>query len=76
MLKGLAIVLLLTSVLQCQSVVNIGTNVQIPLPASAQWSQYVNVRPGSNETVTINPPLFSWFAGATVPVTYLHIKSF
>ena len=38
-----------------------------PLPPSAQWQSIINLRPGSNETVTLNPPIFSWFASPGLP---------
>jgi hypothetical protein len=38
----------------------IGRNANIGLPPSAEWSSVVNFRPGDGETVTINPPRFSW----------------
>jgi hypothetical protein len=47
---------------------NVGpTTLLAPLPTSAYWAQLVPVCPGSNETVTINPPLFSWFASPALP---------
>ena len=39
----------------------IGPETSIPIPPSSLWNEVVNIRPGSNETVTLNPPIFSWF---------------
>lgn len=39
----------------------IGTEANVPIPTSAYWSAIVNIRPGNNDMVTVNPPLFSWF---------------
>ncbi len=39
----------------------IGTEANVAFPPSANWNELVNISPGSNETVTVNPPLFSWF---------------
>lgn len=38
----------------------IGAESAVPMPASALWSTVVNNRPGHGETVTLNPPQFSW----------------
>jgi hypothetical protein len=47
--------------------ITLGAETLVPLPPEALWSSLVNLRPGSNETVTLNPPLFSWFYSPTNP---------
>ncbi|HEX4121053.1 MAG TPA: LamG-like jellyroll fold domain-containing protein [Verrucomicrobiae bacterium] len=37
------------------------------LPTSDQWAGEVNIRPGSNETVALNPPIFGWFGAPGIP---------
>lgn len=46
----------------------IGSSANLSLPPSAAWNEIVNILPGSNSTVTINPPLFSWFASPGTPL--------
>jgi hypothetical protein len=38
----------------------IGPGAHVPLPDSARYNAAINFRPGTNETVTLNPPVFSW----------------
>lgn len=38
----------------------IGTNALIALPKTAEWRKWVTYEPGDGDTVTINPPIFSW----------------
>src|SRR5205823_34037 len=37
----------------------------IQLPPSANWNMVVNFRPGDGETVSLNPPRFSWTYSST-----------
>ncbi len=39
----------------------IGSESLQTLPASADYMQIVRVQPGDGETVTLNPPIFSWY---------------
>ena len=52
---------LILSSLFASSAIRIGMGAAIPLPASAQYSSVVNVRPGHGEVVSNNPPIFTWF---------------
>ncbi len=38
----------------------VGAEARISLPTSAEWNGIVNFRPGNRETVSVNPPQFSW----------------
>ncbi len=39
----------------------VDSRANISLPTEANWNEIVNIRPASNETVFLNPPIFSWF---------------
>lgn len=41
--------------------VSIGNESAVTTPTSAHYSSVLNVRPGDGETVSNNPPIFSWF---------------
>jgi hypothetical protein len=47
--------------LRSEAATLIDTNCSQVYPAVAAFSQVVNVRPGDGQTVTVNPPAFSWF---------------
>jgi hypothetical protein len=44
-----------------RAAVRIGAESAITVPSNAWYSTVVNLRPGNNETVYDNPPIFSWF---------------
>lgn len=46
----------------------IGSEANVTLPPSSAWNYLVPVRPGNNETVTVNPPLFSWLYAPGSPL--------
>lgn len=41
--------------------IRIGSESAVTVPTSAHYSTAMNVRPGMGETVTNNPPIFTWF---------------
>src|SRR6266700_3747352 len=53
----------------------IGHEAVISLPATALWNGIINLRPGTNETVTLNPPLFSWFYAPGSPTNCAYDKN-
>jgi hypothetical protein len=56
--------------------VSIGNEAVVTVPKSAYWSSIVNLRPGDGETVTNNPPQFTWFASTYSNVVNIHPQSF
>jgi hypothetical protein len=56
-----ALIVFFASALLLRGAVSIGPEAATALPPSAQYSGVVNVRPGSGEVVSNNPPIFTWF---------------
>lgn len=54
------LILFLASISALAASIRIGSEAVKVLPKSAEYSGIVNVRPGDGETVTFNPPAFSW----------------
>ena len=46
----------------------IGSEANVTPPPSSAWNYLVTIRPGNHETVTVNPPLFSWLYAPGSPL--------
>jgi hypothetical protein len=58
---ALGVFFLLSGLVSGIAAVRIGNEAAVTVPTSAHYSTAMNVRPGNKETVSNNPPIFTWF---------------